>query len=397
MKAKVKLFKSDGTTDLGYPVKLILSHDKKVRRKTFHYSYEYEWNSKAGFPLGGHPDYDKLYDRISEINKKSRTSSFMELYDFDKAFDILLATTESKTESKDFYSFGYERVAALRTQEKFGNATTYKTALDVLKKVYPYLNFKDITSDLLKDFRDTKKREGLKNSSIHNYLRTLRAIYNSAPNSLKDGGNPFKGIFNDIPVKKRRARNRYFDKKQIEELEKLYIPQKALQRAIDLSLLQFYLCGADIMDIYYLKTMDISNGRVFLCRKKLGDKGEEFDILMPEKAKKIIDKYSEPQEDGYLFPWRKSPTAYKTWRKNHNRSLATVKKKLKITLQPRDDKWTTKVMRHTFATLGKYARIEEDLLRELMGHERNDIDTVYKDKYPQEERDAAQGLIIGNE
>lgn len=51
-------------------------------------------------------------------------------------------------------------------------------------------------------------------------------------------------------------------------------------------------------------------------------------------------------------------------------------------------------MRHTFATLGKFKRIEEDLLRELMGHERNDIDTVYKDKYPEAQMDAAQVKII---
>ena len=51
-------------------------------------------------------------------------------------------------------------------------------------------------------------------------------------------------------------------------------------------------------------------------------------------------------------------------------------------------------MRHTFATLGKFERIEEDLLRELMGHERNDVDMIYKDKYPEAERDAAQLKII---
>jgi integrase len=47
-------------------------------------------------------------------------------------------------------------------------------------------------------------------------------------------------------------------------------------------------------------------------------------------------------------------------------------------------------MRHTFATLAKFKHYDQDLIRELMGHERNDIDTIYKDKYPEVERDAMQ-------
>lgn len=393
MKATIKLYKSDGSTEQGYPIKLVLAHKGKTRRRTIQYAHEFEWDNAANFPRGGHPDYDSLWDKVSNVIKVSRTETFREIESFDEAFDLLLK--KSKPISTDFYKYGYDRVEALRQMGKNGNATVYNTALDALKKYHPYLNFRDLTPDLFKDFRDELKKEGMENSSIHNYLRTLRAIYNSAPRQLKNNDYPFENVFKELPVKKKRARNRYLSREQISLLERTSLPQKALQRAIDLSLLQFYLCGVDMIDIYYMRSKDISNGRVFLCRKKLGDRGEEFDVLLPDKAKKIIDKYAEPQDDGHLFPWRKSETAYKTWRKNHNRSLKTVKERLEIELLPRDDKWTTKVMRHTFATLGKFAHIEEDLLRELMGHERNEIDNVYKAKYPEKERDAAQLEVIG--
>ena len=166
------------------------------------------------------------------------------------------------------------------------------------------------------------------------------------------------------------------------------------QRAIDFSLLQFYLCGVDLVDLYMLKVENLVNeNRVIFTRRKLGDKAYEFDMLLPEKAKAVIKKY-QASEGEYVFPWRKDHMGYKTFRNNHNRNLKIVQKRLKIDLLPKNDNLTTKVMRHTFATLGKFARIEEDLLRELMGHERNDIDTVYKDKYPESERDAAQIKII---
>src|SRR5690554_4099373 len=38
MKATVKLYKNDGETSRGFPIKLVISHDKKTRRKTIGYS-----------------------------------------------------------------------------------------------------------------------------------------------------------------------------------------------------------------------------------------------------------------------------------------------------------------------------------------------------------------------
>lgn len=34
--------------------------------------------------------------------------------------------------------------------------------------------------------------------------------------------------------------------------------------------------------------------------------------------------------------------------------------------------------------------IMEDVLREIMGHECNDVDTIYKDRYPEKIRNEAQ-------
>jgi len=57
---------------------------------------------------------------------------------------------------------------------------------------------------------------------------------------------------------------------------------------------------------------------------------------------------------------------------------------------PKGGELTSKVIRHSFATIGKFLMIDVDVIRELMGHERGDMDTVYKDLYPEGVRDAAQ-------
>ncbi|WP_424493946.1 tyrosine-type recombinase/integrase [Salinimicrobium sp. GXAS 041] len=392
MKASIKLFTSDGESDLGFPVKLVLYHDKKVRRKVIAHAKSYEWDSKENIPSVDHPDHENLYEFIFSIKSKSRKKEFKYIHDFDAAFGYLLKEDQ---ETRDFIAYGEQRALQMEKENRHGNARAYRIALRELYKYQPHITFDDLTNDFLNRFKEYKKSEGNKNSTIKNYLVEYRAIYNVAVRkNITQDKKPFEGLFEDIPVKRRRARNRYLTKEQIKALENLKL-DKSYQRAVDLSLLQFYLCGADLTDIYFLKNEDVVQDRVFLSRNKLGSRGYEFDVLLPEKAKSIIDKYRGKGE--YVFPWKKDPQGYITFRNNHNRNLKILQKRLKIELQPKNDNLTTKVMRHTFATLGKFYRIEEDLLRELMGHERNDIDTVYKDKYPEAERDAAQMKIISTD
>ena len=393
MKAKIQLYQNDGESLHGYPVKLILSHERKTRRKTLSYSNLNDWDLLKNLPLKTHPDFEELYSRILNMKAKSIKFDFRELTDFEDAFELLLDKRKKKVDL--FSEWADQRISFMEKNNRPGNADAYRTAKNQLDKFAPYLKLSEITPRLLDNFKVFKKSEGLKNTSIKNYLVEIRAIYNAAVKAgIVEDSKPFTGVLNNLAIQKRRQRNRYLAPEEIKRLENLNLEQDSFQRALDFSLLQFYLCGVDLIDIYYLKKEDLLNDRVILTRRKLGDKAYEFDVYLPSKAKKIINKYKVLEGEN-VFPWKKEYISYKTFRNNHNRSLKKIQDQLEIKLLPKNDSFTTKVMRHTFATLGKFERIEEDLLRELMGHERNDIDTVYKDKYPQSERDAAQLKIIG--
>lgn len=67
-----------------------------------------------------------------------------------------------------------------------------------------------------------------------------------------------------------------------------------------------------------------------------------------------------------------------------------------IEIQPDGGNLGIKIARHTFANLAKTLNIETDVIRELMGHQRNDVDNFYKDKYPEVIRDTALFGIIGD-
>lgn len=398
MKAKIRLYKNDGEKEQGFPVKIILSHNRKTSRKAISYSKEYDWNESLALPNPSHPDYEDLYDTVSQIHKKSLKQEFANLTDFDNAYSYLLERQEKKVLS--FYDFADERIAKMRTPNKQGkvregNARAYQTAVNQLKEFAPHLTFEQLTSELLEAFKEHKREDGVKNTTLKNYISEIRAIYNTAVRKkiIKDE-KPFAGIFHDVKVRKRRAANAYFTKETINQLKRLEL-KGAEQRTLDLTLLQFYLGGASLADIFYLKNEYIVKDRIFFpTREKLTERGSPFDVKIFPCAWEIINRYRVDGE--YVFPWAKDYDRYKSFRENFNkRYLRNIQKKFNIELEPQGGKITSKVIRHTFATLGKFERIEEDLLRELMGHERNEIDTVYKDKYPQDERDAAQLRIIG--
>ena len=148
----------------------------------------------------------------------------------------------------------------------------------------------------------------------------------------------------------------------------------------------------DKEQIFNFKKTDISKGGFFFIRSYLGAKGYEFDLKLPDRAKKIVSKYNNSTE--YVFSHNKDYKYYDQFRRRVRRNLVKLQQLLFIDIEPKGGNLGIKVARHTFANRGKRLYIEEDLLRELMGHERADIDNYYKDKYPEEVRDTAQLQII---
>lgn len=374
----------------GFPLKVSLSH--KGSRKMFvlnHYVLKESWDFEKNEPLNNRRLL--LYVRkkklqLEEILFNSETGNNISL---QEANNILLEVTAT-TNTASFFDFFNLYINELKNK---GNAESYINALSQLKKHTGSLDFQSIDYRFLNEFKNMRFSLGNSKNTIHTYLRKYRAVYNEAVRrQLINDMKPFQGVFKGVTVRSNRTKKKYLPKNTIVFLERIKGLPVAQQRAIDLFLLQFYLGGQDLIDIYYLKKDKIINSRVFFRRGKLGDEGYQFDLKIAPCANVIIEKYSVPGD--YLFPWRKSYEGYRTFRDNMRRALHIVQTKYNIEIEPLRGKLGSKVARHTFATLGKQLFIESDLLRELMGHERNDVDTIYKDRYPEAVRDEALFKII---
>ncbi|QOD60616.1 site-specific integrase [Polaribacter haliotis] len=391
----------------GFPVVVFLNHKGKQKNVSLGvYFHLKDWDLKNQMPIKNPKmalfvrKKQLLLDEIVFDYKTTRKANL------ESAKKILLGGS-GFTNIVSFYEFYESYLSELTAAQKKSTHNIYKTALDQLKKYRTNLDFTDVDYSTLNGFKDWRISLGNSKSTVHTYLRKIRTVYNEAVRrGVAKDTKPFDGVFKGITVKSNRTKKRNITKESIVKLEnamlrldgkgnKLVAPKKLPmyhQRAIDLWLLLFYFGGQDLKDVYYLEYKNINNGRVYFTRSKLAGSGYQFDLKIVPKAQKIIDKYK--VKGKYLFPWPKDFDSYKSFRDNLRRSLDFVQKQEKIEVLPLGGQIRIKVARHTFATLGKNLFLDSDLLRELMGHERNDVDTIYKDKYPEILRDEAHLKII---
>jgi len=377
----------------GYPVVVDLHHNNKRLFFTLKLYFEKaDWDFKNQLPKK-----DKTLFVIVKKKKLLLENILLDImagekYSLEKVKNLLIGENK-KTAASSFLDFFLEFIKEKEAAKNIATAKSYQNARNQLKIFRSKLLFSDIDYTLLNDFKQWQFKEGNSKSTIHTYLRKYRTVYNEAcRRKLTIDIKPFDSVFNGITVKANRTKKRNITKQDIYKLEAVSGVSMYHQRAVDLWLLLFYFGGQDLKDVYYLEHAQIKKNRVYFMRGKLAGAGYQFDLQITEKAQKIIDKYKVSGK--YVFPWRKDFDGYKNFRDNLRRSLDLVQIAQKINVLPLGGFIRIKVARHTFATIGKQLFIDADLLRELMGHERNDVDTIYKDKFPEKVRDEAHLKIL---
>lgn len=417
MKGKIKLdIKKGRLRKNGFPVIIELFHKKQVRFNLGLYFFEHEWDFEKEEPINDKRSIlliRKKKSLLDDLIFSSLTDNSIST-DYIKA--VLLDEAPIEKGEHDFFLFAKTlmdemiKMKDAKGFDKYGNANVYRTATNQLKLFREKLLFKEIDYNFLLGFKNWQINKNSK-PTANTYLRTLRAIYNEgARRGLVNDIKPFKDIFKGITQKQNRTKKRHINSNSIFVLENMIGLPEGQQIAVDLWLLQFYLGGQDFKDIYYLENYQIVKSRVFFNsgRSKLDGNGYQFDLKLFDKAQSIINKY---QVDGrFCFPWRKDFKGYKAFIRRVQENLKKVQSKyndhvLRISNQnkvkyhlievlPLGGNLSPKVSRHTFGTLGSRLFVEPDLLRALMGHERDDVDTIYKDVYPENIRDEWHYRII---
>jgi hypothetical protein len=403
MKIEIKLFTNENLTAEGYPLVVQLSHQGKRKRKNLAFCHEKHFIADGSTISEKHPDYDMLAPILMNLKLKARKLILLNYTDIEKAYEELFAVDFSQIGFVDYAKdliAEMEQMAAqmkkfdLKGSNKIsGNVKVYSNVIAQFGNFAQNTSLQNLDYETLLRFKNYNISIGNSKSTIHLYLRTLRTIYNKGimMHRLVDE-KPFARLFDGLKTRSYDSQKKYLDREAIYELEttKLFMGT-AKQKYLDLFLLQFYFGGCDLIDIYYLKERQLRKGRVVFERTKTNT-GTRIDLKLHPNAVKIIDRNKTAGE--WLFPWGKEKNEYEIFRRTYQRALIYIQQKLAIEVQPDGGHIAVKVARHSFANRAKTLMIETDITRELMGHERDDVDNYYKDKYPEKVRDLALFEII---
>lgn len=372
-------------TDGNYNIIFRITHNRKVYTLNSGISTtELYWNEQRSELDKSHPNAKLLNIKLSKEYFKIQQL----ILELDDSFSMtdLRNKIEGKlisTEFVTFKSFSDKLIIQMLEVKKTGNALVYQTAVNQLISftAQPNLLFCDIDYSLLEQFIHYLNVKGLKQNSISNYLRTIRAIYNKAIKA-KVVQNSFYP-FNDLTIKSEKTGNRAVLKGDIIKFEQMtLVENSASWKAVNYFLLSFYLIGMSFTDLAYLKTDNIVNGRILFRRRKTH---KNYSIKLFKQSESIIKQF-DSLGNKYLLPVlnesipedsQQAKKVIKQWIKTTNKYLKRLGEQQGIIVPV-----TSYVARHTFATTAKKLGYSNEIIAEALGHEYgNKTTNIYLDSF----------------
>lgn len=387
----INLDKRKARKDGSYSVVMILSHFRKTTSISLGFSiHEKYWDSKkqqAKKTYKGTTSVTRFNNHI--IHQKAQAMDVIASLDKDGTLEYMslkevkerIKGIDSKSISS-FFAYGQKLIDEMRASQKYGNARTYDLVLKVLKSHVKGkdLSFKQINHAFLKKWEISHLGRGNTVNSLSVYMRTVRAIYNKAINVglVEKQAYPFaKYKIKSAPTEKRAI--------SVESLKKIVHlklePEHELFHVRNLFVASYLLYGMNYIDMAFLSKSNIIEGRIRYRRKKTA---KLYDIKITEQLQEILNYYIEDiTSDGFVFPIIKRSNLgdqYKDveWsRKRFNRDLKKLAELCGI-----EEKLTSYVARHSFATQAMLNDIPLQAISAMMGHTRLSTTQVYLASLP---------------
>lgn len=413
MKFSIVLMQSEKCTDDGYPIYARVNDKEAKVKAMIGRAWPEHFSNEAGVVLDAHPDYDILGPKILQYKLRAKKILLKnELVSARAVLQAILQDDRSAATLQEYFAqwkteqehraAAFERQGDIKARNRVnGYVKSVAGTMVQFDLCAPKMAVADIDAALVLKFKKQCRQFGNAPATVSLYLRNIRKLYNEACVEFNvKNAKPFENVFRDLKTPPGKARKKHLDMETIRALENLPLTTM-LARARDFFLLQFYLGGCDFTDIYFMKRAQVRKNRVYFER---GKTGVLIDLGLHPKAQAIIERWAAPVGE-FLFPGGKSEQQYVNYRRRYQKFLVKIqseqnKKAEKNPLEPRIDvlpdggNLAIKVARHTFGNTAKRLLIDENMIRELMGHTSDGVDVWYKDRYPEKMRDEALFKII---
>lgn len=262
-----------------------------------------------------------------------------------------------------------------------------------------------INACMIKEFETYLKDRGKAMNTISYYMRILRAIYWKAIREKliePKRENPFEGVFTGFQQTRKRALSidqlralNNLDFSSILEQEEMTKQEQQYDRGLYTCWRYFFFCfharGMSFVDMAYLRKENIRQGVISYYRKKTGQK---IEVTVTPILQRIIDSFvPEVRNSPYLFPVIRD--VHKPVRRQYETGLRLQNSRLKklSVLAGTDQKLSTHVSRHSWATVGKKQNLPLWVISEGLGHSSEKMTYTYLASFDRSTLDNANEQI----
>ena len=231
---------------------------------------------------------------------------------------------------------------------------------------------KDISPELMADYAQWLRQQGISMNTVSCYLRSLRAIYNKVVKQYNlDDRKPFKDLFTGhTKTMKRSATD-----DDIKRLQAMILPKHStLQLSRDIFLFSLYAQGMPFVDVAFLHKEQIRDGQIVYERHKTG---QQIVVKIEGCIQEIINRYSRADSD-FVFPIitaHHPAQAYKQYQsslRSYNRNLHKLEK-----LAGLKRNLTSYVVRHTWASVAYDTNVDLAVIASALGHTNTNTTRIY--------------------
>ena len=247
---------------------------------------------------------------------------------------------------------------------------SYEYAWNVLREYcvarhLSVLMFSDIDYSRLSDFAQWLRSTGRGESTRHMLESYIRAAYKEAEKRhiiSRENDPYFDYSIKPVPKKDIDC----LTAEQMHILMTSEIPTSGLAKARDIAMMSFYLCGANLLDMYELEKPQ--NGEAVFVRHKIeGHDQRPAHIRIEPELAKLLKVYGGSE---WMFRFKESYPTYETFQRRVTRQLAGVSKLLGFAVN------MAKV-RRTWPTIAASLDVPDRVIDKSMGH----VDSTVKDRH----------------
>jgi integrase len=288
------------------------------------------------------------------------------------------------------------RKILLKKEGRIGSFESYRTTLNSIEKFNgANIPFAAVTLDWLNRYDKWLRKEGLSDTTVGIYMRTLRSIINEGLKIgvIKQGQYPFRTKFNDgYQIPSSEGRKLALSLGEIGMIAKYTCNTTSESRCRDLWLFSYFCNGANIFDVLRLKFKDIASDEVSFYRKKTEKtatkKKKLVKVSLLPEMQTIIDRWgNSSRPENFIFPFLNGDETPEVEDRIVSNTVRLMNKKMAVIGEALGiGKITTYTARHSYATVLKRSGANISYISESLGH--SDIKTTenYLASFEKEER-----------